>query len=478
MIEENTSGCLRAGWLFRTALFFCLLIGVYFTLVTTAPLWPRGRLDEHLKEASVLLNKEGLYYMPFGQMPTMDNFTEALMLNITGTLDLENPVRAAMRMNIAYVPDDTDTPLRDFENFVEGRATEKRSYARYWHGYTVILRPLLSVMAFRDVRKFSFCCLMALFTAATILLSRRLGGVTALGFGLAMTLGGFPLLAFGMTFVSDFATALALMCAILYWNIKDEENLVRLFLLAGSLTAFLDILTAPLVTFTLPLLSWLLLDLKRQIRWDRRRVKSILLLGVVWSAGYILAWAAKWILADLVLGEGIVRDAVNQILVRTGSAEGMTFFDRLFAVVLNIYPILPFSVTITGGKGIGGRILTAIYQIRDTETLTWPDKLILMIKEVSSLLPSFVLWGLIVTVLILAVYLIIIVSPAANKKKSQPVGALGYFSLAFLFLIPYFWYFVTANHATIHYWFTFRNQIPSVWLFLILPHIMKKKSTE
>jgi hypothetical protein len=456
----------------------CLLIGVYFALVSTAPLWPRGKLDEHLKEASALLNRQGPYYMPFGQMTMMDSYAETMMLNITGTLDPENPVRSAMRMDVAYIPENTIAALRDFENFVEGRTTEKWSYARYWHGYTAILRPLLSVMPFRDVRKLSFFCLMALFSAAAILLVRRTDGVTALCFAIAMTLGELPLLAFSLDYLSDFAIALTFMCTILRWNIKDEENLVRLFLLAGSLTAFLDFLTVPVVTFMLPLLAWLLPELKRQPRWNRRRVKSIFLLGVVWSAGYLLTWAAKWVLADIILGEGLVREAVSQILLRTGSAEGMTFFNRIFAILMNIYFIFPLSAVSSGGQGVGERIWAAIHRIREAENLNGFEKLILMIKDVSPLLPLFLFWGLIVTALVLLVYLVIIISLAADRKKRQPIGALGYFSLAFLFLIPYFWYFVTGNHAAIHYWFTFRNQIPSVWLFLILPHIMKKKSAE
>jgi hypothetical protein len=476
MIENNMPG-LRAGWLFRTALFLCLLIAVDFTLVSTAPLWPRGRLDKHLKEASALLNKEGLYYMPFGRMPTMDNYSDAFTLNIVGTLDPDSPVRSAMRMDMAYVPEDAADPLRDLENFVEGKATAKQSYARYWHGSTVILRPLLAVMDFPDVRKLSFFCLMTLFSVAIILLTRRVDGVTALGFAVTMTLGNFPLLAFCMTYIADLAIALALMCVILRWNIRDEEKLIRLFLLAGSSTAFLDLLTAPVVTFMLPLLTLLLPDLERSPRWDWRRVKSILLLGIVWSAGYLLTWAAKWVLADIVLGEGTVRDAVNEVLLRTGSTEGMTFFDRILAIVKNIYAILPFSVMSTGGKGMSGIISALVYQIRDAENFTWFDKLTLMIKDVSPLLPSSIFWGLIVTVLVLAIYLVIVLSLAMDGRKRKPIGALGYFSLALLFLVPYFWYFIAANHAG-HYFCMFRNQIPSVWLFLILPHIMKKRRTQ
>jgi hypothetical protein len=368
-------------------------------------------------------------------------------------------------------------PLQDFQNFVEGKAAAKKIYARYWHGYTVVLRPLLSVITLADVRKISFFSLMTLFSATVILLVRRTDWGTALGFAVAMTLGGFPILAFCLAYVSNFVIALALMCAILHWNIRDEESLVRLFLLAGSLCVFLDFLTAPVVTFMLPLLALLLPALKRQPRWDRYRVKNILLLGVVWSAGYLLTWGAKWVLADIVLGEGTVLDAVNQILVRTGSAGGgMGLFDRFFVAAQNIYAILPLSIFITGGKGMTEIITTTVYRMRDAENLAWFERLTLTMRDMFSLLPSSILWSFMVTALVFAVYLVIIASLAIDGRKRNPIGALGYFSLAFLFLIPYLWYFVTANHA-IFYIFTFRNQISSVWLFLILPHIMKKANT-
>ncbi|MDR2175081.1 MAG: hypothetical protein LBO82_03985 [Synergistaceae bacterium] len=406
MIEEHTPA-LRSGWFLRTVLFLCLLIAVYFILVSTASFWPKGRLDAHLKEAFSLLNQEGRSWMPFGTMPPLMGDGEALMLNITGTLDPGEPVRSAIRMNVSYAPEDTAGlygGLHDLEKFVEGKATMQQSYARYWHGYTVVLRPLLSVMTFPDVRKLSFFCLMTLFSAVMILLVHRADWVAALSFAVAMTWGSLPLPAFSMAYMPGFAIALILMCAILYWNIKDEESLVRLFLLAGSLTAFLDFLITPVITFTLPLLAWLLPDLERRPHWDWRRVKSILLLGVVWSAGYLLTWAAKWGLADIVLGEGLVREAVNQILLRTGGAEGMTFFDRMFAVIKNVYVMIPFSVAVSGGKRMSEVIAAVIYQIRDAENLTWFDKLTLMMKEASTLLPSSIFLGLIVTALVLTIY--------------------------------------------------------------------------
>jgi hypothetical protein len=461
-----------------------LLVGVFFVLVSVTPLFPKYRLDEHLKDASSLLNKEGHWLIPFGVEAPMGGGSE--MLNIAGTLDPENPVRSAMRMDMSYTPGDMGglytALLRDFQNFVEGKATAKRPYTRYWHGYTVLLRPLLSVMSFQDVRTLSFLLLTTLFSAATILLARRESWQTALAFAVAMTLGGFPVLAFSVTYVSNFLIALSIMCAILYWDIRDGERLVRLLLLSGALCSFLDLLSVPIVTLMLPLLAWLLPALKRQPRWSRRRAGEVVLLCAVWSAGYVFTWAAKWVLADAVLGNaggGIVRDALNQILLRTGSAEGMTFLDRAVAAAKNVYMILPFSYIILpfsfGGKSVAESM---IRQISSAEGLSWFEKMSLTARELFPLLPSSVYLSLLATLLILAVYLGIVISLAFRARKRKPVGALGYLALAFLFLIPYLWYFVTANHAGIHYWFTFRNQISSVWLFLILPHLMRKENGE
>jgi hypothetical protein len=480
-IRENPAPGFQRGMLFRTALFWCLLIGIFFVLVSAAPLFPRGRLDEHLKDAFSLIDKEGFWWAPFGQMPQVDTVTEAIMLNVTGTLDSETPIRSAMRMDMAYAPEDDGDFLtrfsRGIQNLAEGKATVKQPYARYWHGYTVLLRPLLSVISFRDVRTLSFLLSMALFSAATILLALRESGKTALAFAIAMTLGGFPILVFSIDYVIDFLIALVAMCAILHWNIRNEERLVRLFLLSGALCSFLGMLSEPVVTLMLPLLAWLLPELKRQPRWDWRRVREVFLLCAVWSAGYIFTWAAKWMLADILLGEGVVRNALNQILLRTGHAEGLTFLDRVTAIAKNIYIILPFSYIILpfsfGGKSVAELL---IHQISDTAGLTWFEKLSLMAREILPLLPSSVYLCLAVTLLVLAVYLAVLFSLAFCGKKRSPIGAVGYFSLAFLFLIPYLWYFVTANHAAIHYYFTFRNQISSVWLFLILPHLMKKES--
>ncbi|MDR3231483.1 MAG: hypothetical protein LBT65_08580 [Synergistaceae bacterium] len=477
MPEENTSG-LRAGWALRVALFWCLLICVFFGLVSTAPLWPKGRLDEHLKGASRLLNKEGAYWMPFGQMPVLSNFTDAIMLNIVGTLDSEEPVRSAMRMSVSYTPDDRDpgNPPYDLKNMVEGRAAAKSNYARYWHGYAAILRPLLSVIGFSDVRKISFFLSTLLFSMTLLLLCRRTGWKVALGFAIAMIGADFPLSAFCMAYSGVFLVVLAATCIILYWNVRDEERLLFLFLLWGSLAAFIDFLTVPVVTCLLPLFAMIFSDLHQEaFRWNWPYTRRIVRLGMAWAAGYLLTWAAKWVLADVVLGEGVIQNALHQIFYRMGGAEKFTLFDRFLAVAKNIYMLAPFS-TVPDDFAARQALHQIIFDAAHTEGLAFFETLTLLIKEVCALLPASVIWGLFLAALTVLVYIALLVPMIMFSEKRWCLGALGYLSLAVLFLVPYLWLFVTANHAFVHCVFTFRNQIPSVWLFLILPHIMKKKT--
>ena len=474
---ENTYSNMRKGWLLRTFIFLCLLIFAYWALVSVTPLLPTLELEENLRDASLLLENESEFWMPFGHMPTMDNHSDAIMLNIIGVLDPKEPIRSAMRMSVSYYPNKANNPIQNFKDFTEGKKMATWSYARYWHGGIVFLRPMLSIITLGEVRKILFFCLMILFSIAIILLTRRTNWVIALGFAVSMTFGGFPLLAFCITYAGVFIIALVVMCSILHLNIRDEESLVKLFLLSGSLTTFIGFggMSAPVITFMFPVLSILLPDLEmKSFRWDWHYVRRLFLFGVVWSAGYLLTWGSKWVLSDIILGEGlIVNEAINNILSHTGNAHNMSLFDRLLAIVKNIYTMCPFSMWSGGGEGKAHTIYAIIRSLPDMEG-SLLTRFGIILNEVSHLLPASLLLGFVVTALFIIVYLIIIFYLAIDSKKRRIIGALGYFSLGFLFLVPYFWYFVTASHAEMHYWFTFRNQISSLWLFLVFPHIMKK----
>jgi hypothetical protein len=71
------------------------------------------------------------------------------------------------------------------------------------------------------------------------------------------------------------------------------KTFLQLFLGIGMVTSFVDLLTTPLITLTVPLLS---------LHWDRKRVKSdqwwsswfsTAALCVTWGVGYGACWITK-----------------------------------------------------------------------------------------------------------------------------------------------------------------------------------------
>ncbi|GHS86374.1 hypothetical protein AGMMS49957_04420 [Synergistales bacterium] len=409
--------------------------------------------------------------MPFGQMPVLDNGADAIMINIAGSLDADEPVRSGLLTMISYAPDDENIsdPVLDLKNFTEGKATATRSYARYWHGYIAFLRPMLSIITLSDVRKISFFLQMFLFSLTIVLLSQKISIGVAIGFAVSMALADFPVLAFCLEYSDVFVIALSAMSVVLYRSSWNEESLVKLFLLCGSLTVFIGFggLTAPMTVLCFPLLTLILMDMKQELfRCDWAYIKKFIRLGSMWAAGYILTWSAKWILA------GMTPDAIQQIAYRTGNTESFALFDRLLAIAKNIYILLPFSA-VPSESAARAALHQILAGVSGAENISLWEKFILLIENVYAAFPFSVIAGVALAASAVLVYAIWLTPMIAFRERRRHFGVTFYFFIACLFLIPYVWLFLTANHSSIHCVFTFRNQISSVWLFLILPYIMR-----
>ena len=92
----------------------------------------------------------------------MDNYTDTIMLTEAASAD-EAPPLTAMMTNTAYNVDNFETLADDLQWYIErdwaagaqrtdAPALVPFSYARYWHGYLIWLRPLLLVTDITGVR--------------------------------------------------------------------------------------------------------------------------------------------------------------------------------------------------------------------------------------------------------------------------------------------------------------------------------------
>ncbi|MDR1740879.1 MAG: hypothetical protein LBR38_03405 [Synergistaceae bacterium] len=419
----------------KALLWLVFLNAAYFCIVSTAPLLPEGRLAESLRNATLQLN--GVVY-------GLDHWADGVAMNIMGSMNPAAPVRSGMEMaysTSSATPNDDGasgpayfySSVKWLAELVSGKADARVEYSRYWWGVAAVMRPVLSVVGLGGVLRAFMLCTMLLFIWALTLLYRKIGAAAAVTFAASMALTDFPIPSLSLVSAPELILALASVCAVLRMR-RDPTLLTLLFLTVGSLDVFLVPLVSPMPTLLLPLTA-LVLERERERERERENFcdwpdcKLILLLCFAWAAGYILTWATKWVLTGVVLGDGSFERALSQVLYRAGarSDDSYSLIDRFSAIGDNVYYLFPYSLAACSAI-LGAAVLVQASRIC-----------------------------------------------AALRVPHRRVGMFGWLALAFLFLIPYLWYFVTAQHASIHAWFAFRNQASSVWLFLLLPSLIRAR---
>lgn len=236
-----------------------ILAGTIFLWL--AFLIPDKLIYEHGAESVEIFTGEGLY--PFvGNTPAeeLDNWTDSLMIH-TACYQKED-ASALERAVAAYRPvyQDAD-PITSFRMDVKGidNGMEITSYARYWHGYLVFLRPLLFFMDYQGIR--ALTNLGVVFTLLLIIgtLIRQKRYCLILPF-LCTALFLRPLaIAFSIQFSSVYYVMIFSLFLILVCRNQMEQDgrYLYLFLINGMITAYLDLLTYPAAALGIPLVFFL-----------------------------------------------------------------------------------------------------------------------------------------------------------------------------------------------------------------------------
>ena len=147
----------------RALAAFAVTLAALFVLLLAAYALPGDRVRDHVYESAQTIAGEGLYPEYFGfKLFQMDNYTDTIMLTEAAAADEAPPLRAMMT-NTAYNVDNFETLADDLQWYIEkawaagaqrtdAPELEPLSYARYWHGYLIWLRPLLLVTTITGVR--------------------------------------------------------------------------------------------------------------------------------------------------------------------------------------------------------------------------------------------------------------------------------------------------------------------------------------
>ncbi|MCR5310813.1 MAG: hypothetical protein K6E32_05270, partial [Lachnospiraceae bacterium] len=207
---------------------FVVLIAVYLIGLTVANLVDTDRLQNNAGQALDVLDAEGdypIYYDDFAVR--LDNVSDRLIVK-ESSLQGSNPLYTAIDMN---------------------------GYYRYWHGYALFLRPLLAFLGLNQIRKILMILIGLVFAVTTVVLYKKLGIAGAAAFSL-MWVEYYSSKVSGSL---QFFWCYFIMCAAVIFICiadglkKEKEAYCILFFGLGSFTNFVDLLTFPLVTLTVPL---------------------------------------------------------------------------------------------------------------------------------------------------------------------------------------------------------------------------------
>ncbi len=363
---------------------FVALIALFTGLMTAVYAIPNEAIEWHEEYSKVVLDIEesweslGNLFGGHGQPGMLDNTTDRVMMEAAM---VQHPERNA------------------FLN-----AMDINGYARYWHGYQVFLRPLLTLYQYHQIRYLNLFIFFGTFILVLFEIRAKLGRGYSAAFFMAVTCSYLTTIPSSMQFMSVYMTAFAASLIVLKgYPFQKRESVGLLFMVVGMVTSFLDLLTAPLVTLGLPILLDMALDAKEN---ERRCICNAFAASLSWGAGYALCWASKWLLAYVALGKGVMSSVSGH--AEHWAAGQLTFANRLEAVKINF---------------------EKFFLQHGLRTMIFPLALFAVLL-----------------VLAIAFY-------GGNRKKIA--CSAGMFCTA---LYPYIWYFVMAEHSRLHQWFTFRNQ--------------------
>lgn len=369
--------------------------GLGALLLTGAFLLPVN--EGYVEESCALLESEGWYpavpmlsrsldtYFHSFLPGVLDNGTDSVMFDTATKPEGENALVCAMGM---------------------------RGYSYYWHGYVSILRPLLLLCNYGEIRVINHILQMLLLIVLGVNLWKRKRNI---GYILAL-LSSYILLmpmAVGMSLQFSWVFYIAVAGAILFVRGKQweqEGRYIYLFLILGMLTSYFDLLTYPLITWGMPLLWWLAVSPDETN--GLYRLKRVFVTGISWIAGYALMWVMKWLIGSIVLGENIFESALYEVFFRAGVEEKLTFMARLEAIYTNWKHYE--------------------YKIYACVLVLW-----LLCGIVRSICRG---WG--------------------KRKNSYAYLLIGFSSIV--------WYLVLANHTRGHHFFTYRIFAVSILAFMLI----------
>ena len=319
------------------------LIG--FLLLSCAYALPTERMRYHVSLSAPYIRSEGDLYCwaPYHNSAALDNFTDSIMLGNAIYDSVASPFHDALvNPRMEFTPGDT-VPVDSLVRYAAGENDGREvTYARYWHGYLAVLKPLLLFFTPADIRLLNMTLQLLLGVLVLMLAYKRSGLRLALPLGAAMLCLNPISTALCLQYTDVYLLSLIFEAILLFFRTDKKESGYLVYLWLGICVAFFDFLTYPLVSLGFLLVTEMMLCEETILV----RLKRMLQNSAAWFAGYGGMWAAKWVLATLFTEQNVIRNALGSIRERTASSVDAVGFSLLQVLKRNIQVYVNPSFTL------------------------------------------------------------------------------------------------------------------------------------
>lgn len=303
-----------------------LVIGCLFGYLLLVLVYciPVSRLYNNVYISSYIFERESAYPQLIAHGNSqLDNYTDALMI-LAAAYPSEDPWTSAV--NIPYYSN--GNPYETLVSMHTGDDTNAgvNFYNRYWHGYLVILKPLLVFSNYATIRFIIIFVELGLFTLLIKELAMKDVRLIFPAFIMWIFLNPVATM-MSLQFNSVFIIILFSLLTILHMKKRGKLNTLYkcglFFMLIGAVTSYVDLLTYPMTTLGIPLILWFALDHSDIIIENTKKVFAI---SIFWLVGYSGMWGCKWLLGSILTGNNLFKNAFETIRIRTSSSFGDVSF--------------------------------------------------------------------------------------------------------------------------------------------------------
>lgn len=313
---------LKKQWLkkilYSATVLFCGFIVGLLLLILANSLPEKNMINRYKQNYTFFGGKDGWHQLVKGyDITTIDYNTEIHM--IKGALtplppSEENILQQSMR-GYAYNESGTVHGLKEYHYTKGDVDISCDSYERYWHGYEILLTPLLLCFDYSDLIIINiFFQIILSYLVFKECKEKKL----QISFIALWIFTMQPVIMMCLDYSICFYIYMIAVLLILKKSYV-RKHYDMFFLIIGILTVYFDFLTWPVITLGVPLVVLLQMEKDNSYR-------KLLISSIMWGIGYCGMWLSKWIGGTLILSDNILKDAVSNLKYRSSSnLDGISF---------------------------------------------------------------------------------------------------------------------------------------------------------